>query len=138
MQNIIEDMNVRVKHLIRLPIYLFPITLINFYISLQGTGTILNKLPIKFTIIIFILSNIVPLIYFFWISNKISQGKNWSRLLYTTTSIVSFLISISNFKGFNFSSNTFLLLFFALGTIANFYALALLYGNSEVNSTFQR
>lgn len=136
MQNILEDMNIRVKHLIRLPIYLFPVTFVNFSLGLQSNSTVLNQLPTKFTIIIFVLSNIVPLFYFFWISNKISQGKNWSRILYTLTSLFSLFISISNYKAFNFSSNLFLLFMFIVGTTANLYALFLLYGSKEVTSRF--
>lgn len=135
MNEVLKNINKRLIHMIRIPIYFFPISAIVFINNLRSSDTILNKLPQTFTIGLFFLSNLLSLFYIYWVSKKISEGKNWSRLLYTVSSILGFYFAFSHQN--EVGTNDLLShMFFIIFTAANIYALLLLYGNKEVVSSF--
>ena len=135
MKEFLKNINKRLLHTIRVPIYFFPISAIVFIYNLKSSDTILNKLPQKFTISLFFLSNLLSLFYIYWISKKISKGKNWSRLLYTASSIIGFYFAFSHQNKVG-TNDLLSLIFFILFTTSNIYALFLLYGNKEIVSSF--
>ena len=94
-----------------------------------------NSLEDIFSFDLFFLSNLLSLFYIYWISKKISKGKNWSRLLYTASSIIGFYFAFSHQNKVG-TNDLLSLIFFILFTTSNIYALFLLYGNKEIVSSF--